>query len=315
MKKISVIVPIYNTDKYLHRCIDSIRKQTYINIEIILVNDGSSDKSPTICDEYARIDNRIRIIHKENEGPSLARKDGVNISTGEYITFVDSDDYIDYNMYEILINHANEDIDIVQCGYRKVSTTGEIIKKFILDNSRITGVYNCALHYASQKNTTNSMCNRLFKEYLLKNATFPKLYTGEDSCILTQVYASAKQVVNIKECLYNYVMTQDSICRGSFSEKKLDSIKAGKFMFDYLSCVFPQLCGFSALYICFYAARLYCEIIDSYIESKQVKLKRLFEDFNRYYNLFNTRFVKDRSPKRRVYFIGLFRKSPKLCKW
>ena len=99
-KLISVIVPIYNVEKYLTKCIESIINQTYKNLEIILVDDGSPDKSPIICDEYAKKDNRIKVIHKKNGGLSDARNYGMSLATGEYISFIDSDDYIDEEMYE-----------------------------------------------------------------------------------------------------------------------------------------------------------------------------------------------------------------------
>ena len=102
MKKISVIVPIYNVEKYLEKCLESIINQTFINLEIILINDGSTDFSGSICEKYKNKDNRIILIHKKNEGLSAARNKGLSIATGDYISFVDSDDFLDLNMYEIL---------------------------------------------------------------------------------------------------------------------------------------------------------------------------------------------------------------------
>ncbi len=105
-KKVSVIVPIYNAEKYLNKCLESIIGQTYKNLEIILVDDGSSDNSPTICDAWAQIDSRIRVIHKKNGGVSSARNAGIDLAQGDYIGFVDADDWIEPNMYEVLINNA-----------------------------------------------------------------------------------------------------------------------------------------------------------------------------------------------------------------
>ncbi|MDU2211827.1 MAG: glycosyltransferase family 2 protein, partial [Eubacterium sp.] len=111
---ISVIVPIYNAEKYLKICIDSIINQSYYNIQIILVDDGSEDNCPAICDEYAQLDTRIIVIHKKNQGLVLARKSGLQIATGEYITFVDADDYIDIDTYEKIVNNINYDMpDII----------------------------------------------------------------------------------------------------------------------------------------------------------------------------------------------------------
>ena len=104
--KISVVIPIYNVEKYIERCIDSVLNQTYMNLEIILVDDGSPDRCGEICDNYAQIDKRIRVIHKENGGLSSARNAGLRIATGDYISFVDSDDWIEPHMYETLLKNA-----------------------------------------------------------------------------------------------------------------------------------------------------------------------------------------------------------------
>ena len=120
-KLLTVIVPVYNVEKYLDTCIKSIINQTYSNLEIILVDDGSKDDSGRICDKYAEKDKRIKVIHKENEGLSEARNLGIKLSKGDYITFVDSDDYIDERMYEILIHDLEYyDVDIATCDYLRV---------------------------------------------------------------------------------------------------------------------------------------------------------------------------------------------------
>lgn len=122
LAKVSIIVPVYNVEKYLKRCIDSLLNQTLKNIEIILVNDDSPDNCPGICDEYSRRDGRIKVIHKKNEGLGLARNSGINMATGEYVAFVDSDDYIASDMYEKLVVKSTEDnYDIVSCGFYNIN--------------------------------------------------------------------------------------------------------------------------------------------------------------------------------------------------
>lgn len=116
MIKISVIVPVYNSEKYLKRCVDSILKQTYQNLELILVDDGSPDDSPKICDDYALQDSRVKVIHQSNSGVAVARNTGIDLASGDYFTFVDSDDYIDSRMYEFMVNIASKyNCDIVMC--------------------------------------------------------------------------------------------------------------------------------------------------------------------------------------------------------
>ena len=120
---ISIIVPIYNVEDYLKRCIDSILGQTYKNLEVILVDDGSPDKCGKICEEYKLIDSRIKVIHKKNGGLSSARNNGLDIATGDFIGFVDSDDYIERNMYESLIEALNNNnADIATCGIIREDT-------------------------------------------------------------------------------------------------------------------------------------------------------------------------------------------------
>lgn len=126
-KKISIIVPVYKSEHYLHRCIDSILAQTYQNIEVVLIDDGSPDRSPQICDEYARKDDRIVVIHQKNQGVMAARKAGIEASSGELIGFVDSDDFIEQDMYAFLAKILQENqADIAQCGFDSRSESGEI---------------------------------------------------------------------------------------------------------------------------------------------------------------------------------------------
>lgn len=126
LPKVSIVVPIYNVEKYLDRCLQSIINQTLREIEIILVDDESPDNCPKICDAYAKIDNRIKVIHKKNEGLGFARNSGMNIATGEYVAFVDSDDYIDLDYYEKLYRNS-QNSDLVLCGYKNVDNKGKIV--------------------------------------------------------------------------------------------------------------------------------------------------------------------------------------------
>lgn len=128
MPEISVIVPIFNVEKYLQRCIDSLLNQTLKDIEIILVDDGSPDNCPAMCDEYARQDSRVKVIHKKNEGLGFARNSGLSVANGKYVAFVDSDDYVAAEMYEkLLLTATNENLDTVYCGFSIVDSCGCVI--------------------------------------------------------------------------------------------------------------------------------------------------------------------------------------------
>lgn len=127
---ISIIIPVYNVERYLNKCLDSIINQTYKNLEIVLVDDGSTDRSGLICDDYAAKDNRVIVLHKENSGVSEARNIGLKHSTGEFIGFVDGDDYVDRQMYELLLERLESDnSDMAACNYLQVDEEGGVYKR------------------------------------------------------------------------------------------------------------------------------------------------------------------------------------------
>ena len=120
-KKLSIIIPVFNVEEYLPKCIESVVNQTYDNLEILLINDGSTDNSGVICDNFAHKDERVKVVHKENGGLSAARNLGLSLATGHYIAFLDSDDYIDSEMYETLVDALeNADADIAACGFKEI---------------------------------------------------------------------------------------------------------------------------------------------------------------------------------------------------
>jgi len=208
MKLISIIVPAYNVAEYLPRCLDSILGQTYTNLEVILVDDGSTDDTPSICDEYAKKDNRIKVIHRTNGGLSAARNSGLNIATGDYIGFVDSDDYIDLNMYEIMLNNIERfGASIANCGYHEVGND-TFVRKFsnkitLLDTSEALEVY--ALE-GEGKYISNSVWNKLFSKETVKDIRFVEGRTCEDLVYTGEALVNAIGVVYIEAPLYYYIV-------------------------------------------------------------------------------------------------------------
>ncbi|WP_214830354.1 glycosyltransferase [Exiguobacterium sp. s56] len=229
---ISVIVPVYNVEKYLRKCVESIVNQTYTNLEIILVNDGSSDSSALICDMVAEEDSRIKVIHQKNGGLSAARNAGLNISNGKYVSFIDSDDYLEAVFYEMLFRLMRKyNSDIVQCNFKRVyeSDTKDInalqrshdAPVFVL-NSR-EALYN--LFNENYVQTVIS-CNKLYKKELFNNIRFPIGKLHEDEFTTYKLlYASKKTVVTTEE-LYCYLQRSGSITQSDFSHKRLDAIEA-----------------------------------------------------------------------------------------
>lgn len=195
MPKVSIIVPIYNVERYLDRCVQSLLNQTLKDIEIILVDDGSPDNCPDLCNEYARKDSRIKVIHKKNAGLGFVRNSGLDIANGEYIAFVDSDDYVSENMYEQLYNETvAQNFDIVYCGVNAQKRNGKIIREHVTDriitkDEIITVLGNmiaCDVHSKQERSEPMSVWHAIYKTEIIdlditfdlcpKERFFPKIF-------------------------------------------------------------------------------------------------------------------------------------------
>lgn len=237
---ISVIVPVYNVEEYLKKCLESILKQTYSNLEIILIDDGSEDRCGEICEEYKKKDNRIKVIHKANEGLSEARNTGIMNATGQYITFVDSDDYIDNCyvelLYNILISYS-ADISIVshRILYKKRCIDKSTNEEFCADPKLILEkiLYDDGIDI--------SAWGKLYKSELFNNIKFPKGRLYEDSATTYKLIDISNKIAVSSKAVYNYVMRKDSISKNKFSEKKLDLITSTKEMTDFIINKYPEL--------------------------------------------------------------------------
>lgn len=241
MVKLSIIVPIYNVERYLERCIISILNQTYINFELILVNDGSTDNSKDICEKYLSIDNRIKLINKKNGGLSSARNTGIELAIGEYIAFVDSDDYINKYMYEVLITTLKKDkSDMVICGYNKVDQNEanfqEINNYIDVNNvlaskiSKVEALDKLLIEGEKFVFAWNKIYKRkLFNELRYKNG---KIY--EDEFLAHRVLYKCNKVSVINEKLYFYIQRDGSIINSKFTTKRFDKVYALKERIDFL---------------------------------------------------------------------------------
>lgn len=223
---ISVIVPVYNVEKYLKKCLDSIVNQTYQDLEIILVDDGSTDTSGIICDQYAKKDSRIKVVHQENKGQSSARNSGLEIAKGNYIAFVDSDDTIETNMFEILMEMQEiTECDLAICGHRTVQEGASFITS---DESFSTELLDIeALWEEVFGKLNNAVWNKLFKKDLLVGIRFSlELTHGEDLIFNLEYLIRCKAgAINRQPC-YNYLKRCDSVTTSSFSKKKLMEIES-----------------------------------------------------------------------------------------
>lgn len=210
MTKISVIVPVYNVERELERCVESICNQTYKNLEIILVDDGSTDDSGNLCDTLAQKDDRIKVKHKKNGGVADARKTGFLMSTGGVIAFVDSDDYIEPDMYEVLFNEMNQtNADIVFCDYVSVTKTNFEKRVFAKHNEILDK--DKALKLLANDEIKSFMWNKLYKKEILKESDF---YVGklmEDFLCMPNIFNRCSIISYISKTFYNYVRRPNSI--------------------------------------------------------------------------------------------------------
>lgn len=224
MKLISVIVPIYKVEKYLEQCIDSILKQTYKNLEIILVDDGSPDNCGKICDNYAEKDNRIKVIHKKNGGLSSARNAGLDIATGEYISFIDSDDYVAENFIETLYKLCIENnCDISECDFLKFEN--EVCTNKMDTNIEIHSNYEMQSRLDEYEFSVRGVVvwNKLYKKYLYQNMRFPDGKINEDEFTTYKVlYNCQTSICTTNQELYYYRINSNSIMGKKFNVRRLD---------------------------------------------------------------------------------------------
>lgn len=233
--KLSVIVPVYNVEDYLKACIESVINQTYKNLEIILIDDGSTDNSSSICDYYADEYNNITVIHQENKGVSAARNRGLDIASGELVSFLDSDDTIDEDMYEILISKfINSEIDIVHCSYKRIEDGRETI----IGNtgSVFNQDTNMALEYLlSGKMFNASLCNKIFRKNLFKNIRLNQdLRINEDVLFCYQLFSRSKLSVFIDIAKYNYLVRKNASATNSTDNliKSFDVVYVCEYMYE-----------------------------------------------------------------------------------
>lgn len=242
MKKVSIIIPIYNTDRYLFRCLESVCSQTYQNMEIICIDDGSTDNSGNILEEYARNDSRIKAVHQKNHGESNARNEGLKLAKGDYIGFIDCDDWIDSDMYEILMTYAeNNDLDIVASSwYKETASYSKKAENQFPITEQIFGS-DMLLKYIYMRDSYRGfayMWNKLYKRRILENdkgalLLFDEsLRLGGDVVYLAQTALRTGKAKYIDRAFYHYRQREDSGCHTKDIGKMRDWIKAYEIVIE-----------------------------------------------------------------------------------
>ncbi|KAB7671695.1 glycosyltransferase [Bacillus sp. B1-b2] len=305
---ISIIVPIYNVEDYLKRCLDSIIGQTYKSLEIILVNDGSTDSSGELCDIYKNKDTRIKVIHKNNGGISSTRNAGLEAASGKYIGFIDSDDWIDSDMYqslhECLVN-SNSDISI--CGVKEVRNNS-IIKSNQVEEIVTLSSQEAIKLLIEDKKVKSFTWNKLYRREVFKNIYFPEGKKYEDIYLMHTIFKNAATITLLNEEKYYYMRRDDSITNEKTIENKYDYYNA------YLKRLNDLRADFND-----YLPQLYQPILNLALNILSTSLKE--KDIQRDIADFLEKNAKEISmvmpnlPKKTIVMYKIFKLSPKALKF
>lgn len=240
---VSIIVPVYNVEKYVERCLQTLMQQTYENIEIIIVDDGSPDRSGAICDEYALKDPRIHVIHQMNQGISGARNTGLEAAKGEFLAFVDSDDWVSPEMVEVLLNLMKQyEANISVCGTEICSDKGHVaFHSDALDETCVYTRDEAMEELLDDQKIRNVLWNKLYSKNLFDGIRFPVGRVFEDIAITYRVIDRANRIVYSGSPLYCYFKSDNSIIRSDYSAKKLDKVVALKCRAEFYKAYYPEL--------------------------------------------------------------------------
>lgn len=239
---ISVIVPVYKSEKYLDYCIESIINQTYKKIEVILVDDGSPDNCPIMCDMWAKKDSRVKVIHQQNSGSGVARNVALDNARGEMVAFVDSDDYIAPQMFEILLGLMDNDIDIVECAYKQTWDD-----KVVFDTStvqkQIYSTETAMKEHIQDHIFQQVIWNKLYRRSVIENIRFPSGTRIDDEFWTYRVIANARKLSRTTCSMYAYRQQMDSIMHQFFSLERLQAIDAKCQRLEFMRNRFPNVCS------------------------------------------------------------------------
>ena len=233
---ISVIIPVFNVEAYLDKCITSVVQQSYKELEIIVVDDGSTDNSPQICDNWSVRDERVHVIHKENGGLSDARNAGLAVATGHYISFVDSDDWLKPQFMEILMRTLKENTaDIAECGVLYVDEKEHILRERCYPEKKaVKSKIEAFKSLIKEDGIYQTVWNKLYKRDVLEGILFEKGKYNEDDFWTYQVFDRLERLIVISDKLYCYLQRESSIMGTGYQIKRLDGLKARFERMEYL---------------------------------------------------------------------------------
>ena len=239
---ISIIVPVYNVEKYLRKCVNSLINQSYKDLEIILVDDGSRDGSGDICDKFVEVDDRIKVIHKSNNGLSSARNAGIDISSGDYLAFVDSDDFVDVDMYRTLyLAITKSGMDVACCG-RIVDVFGQYNnQEFVINEEQIFLKEEAIREVLFLEKIDVSACDKLYRKKLFTDIRYPEGKISEDAAVIFEILEKSNGVIHVGRPLYHYVYRNNSITKSKYYPRKFDIIDNLSKTKEFLKQYHPSL--------------------------------------------------------------------------
>ena len=286
-EKVTIIIPVYKVEKYLNRCLESVIKQTYTNLEIILIDDGSPDKCYELCDSWKLKDSRIKVIHKENGGLSSARNAGLDIATGDFIAFVDSDDYIENKMIEIMLDAAlRNKVKVVCCGRVRVSEKNKI-EMFTLPREQRFSNEEAIRQLLIGGVIEEAAWDKLYKKEIFDNRRFPKGEINEDIVQTIKILGSCDSIIHVGKALYNYCENNGSITKSGYKEEKIVILKHLEQIKEYIEHKFPEM-----VYDYDVLESRYCQsTLYLLLDNKEV-YNSYKEDYNKFYERFRKSFLK-----------------------
>ena len=299
--KISIVIPVYNAEQYVERCLKSVCGQTYTNIEVVVVDDGSTDKSGDLCDQIAKRDPRVRVYHTKNGGPSAARNTALNHISGEYLTFVDADDYISEQFLEIMYQACvEEQAEISICEYIRVTTDHYEFQTDKKKNTCISGREAVKLQFTACAEKMIVSWGKLYKREFWENLSYPEGRVNEDISTSYQVQYAAQRVAMVDQVLYAYVQSEHSIMREEFSIKRLDVLYAYKERYDYFITRDSRLADMSLRSYYNRLVRAYCLVKRKLPELQETRKKLDTEIRNYFTQTYQIRGYEDMSQKKMI---------------
>lgn len=314
MNLVSIVIPVYNVEKYLEECLNAVVSQTYRHLEIIVVNDGSTDNCPAICDAYAQKDLRIKVIHKENGGLSDARNEGILISNGSFITFIDSDDVVASDFIEKMLEAAVANkAEVVECNFQKFYD-GDLPLSIKIEEEKSeprSFSTELALQLLLEDRLRQMACAKIFDKKILEGILFEKGKIHEDEFWMYQIFGKASKVVKIEEILYLYRQQPESIMGKKYQLKRLDAIEAFNRQIIYVQKYFPALLPVAGKRLFYGTLFHYHQLKISKVDIDQNARKMLHDNLLGYRNSKYTRTWKTKD----LFWFQLFLFHPGFCVW